>query len=208
VNAYGTHPPTARPIRATARPATGPAPVAEGSDRRDLARLAIRVSALAVGASIVVAAVVGATTLAEARRWLGFSFRAIPARPDIAIGIFANNVRSILGVFGLLAFARLAGRSRDVRTRRWTVRLGELILLGAVTANVVTVGAGLGAYGERMVRALLPHGPVELAAYSLALALYLQDRHRPVRVYYILRVAAVSVALLAVAAALETFVSL
>jgi hypothetical protein len=182
--------------------------VATDSNRRDLARLTIRVSALAVGASIVVAAVVGVAMRAEARRWLGFSFRGIPARPDIALGIFANNLRSILGVFGLLLFARLADRSPDLRTRRWTVRLGELILLGAVAANVVTLGAGLGAYGQRMVRAVLPHGPVELAAYSLALALYLQDRHRPLRVYYIVRVAAVSVALLAVAAALETFVSL
>jgi hypothetical protein len=182
--------------------------VAEGSDRRDLARLAIRVSALAVAGLVVVAAVVGVAMRGDARRWLGFSFRGIPARPDVAVGIFANNLRSILGVFGLLLFARLADRSPDVRARRWTVRLGEMILLGAVTANVVTVGAGLGAYGERMVRALLPHGPVELAAYSIALALYLQDRDRPVRVYYIVRVAAVSVALLAVAAAVETFVSL
>ena len=30
-----------------------------------------------------------------------------------------------------------------------------------------------------MVRAMLPHGPVEVAAYSLALALYLQGRSRP-----------------------------
>ena len=47
-----------------------------------------------------------------------------------------------------------------------------------IAANVLVVGAALGAYGERMVRAMLPHGPVELAAYALALALYLQGRSR------------------------------
>ena len=43
---------------------------------------------------------------------------------------------------------------------------------------MLVVGAALGGYGTRMVRAMLPHGPVELAAYSLALALYLQGRRR------------------------------
>ena len=47
-----------------------------------------------------------------------------------------------------------------------------------IVANVLVVGAGLGAYGARMVRAELPHGPVELAAYALALGLYLQGRRR------------------------------
>ena len=47
--------------------------------------------------------------------------------------------------------------------------LGEALLAAAVAANVIVVGASFGAYGTRMLRAALPHGPVELAAYSLAL---------------------------------------
>ena len=43
---------------------------------------------------------------------------------------------------------------------------------------MLVVGAAIGAYGTRMVGAMLPHGPVELAAYSLALALYLHGRRR------------------------------
>jgi hypothetical protein len=58
-----------------------------------------------------------------------------------------------------------------------------------------------------MLRATLPHGPFELAAYSLALALYLQGRRRPLPVQHVLDVAALSVAVLAVAAALETYVN-
>jgi hypothetical protein len=82
-------------------------------------------------------------------------------------------------------------------------------VLGAgVAANVIVVGAGLGAYGTRMVLAVLPHGPVELAAYALALALYLEGRTRRLALAHILAIAALSVAALALAAGLETFVNL
>jgi hypothetical protein len=56
-----------------------------------------------------------------------------------------------------------------------------------------------------MVRAMLPHGPFEVAAYSLALALYLQGRHRPLPAVRTTRTIAASVALLALAALLEAF---
>ena len=71
---------------------------------------------------------------------------------------------------------------------------------------MIVVGASFGAYGTRMVRAALPHGPVELAAYSLALALYLQGRTRPLPIRHVLAVAALSVSVLALSAVLETFV--
>ena len=95
-----------------------------------------------------------------------------PRAADVAVGIFAHNGRAILGVFGLLLIAQLAARHPDGpgRAQRSILAAGELILAGVILANVLVVGAGLGAYGERMVRADLPHGPVELAAYSLALA--------------------------------------
>jgi hypothetical protein len=82
------------------------------------------------------------------------------------------------------------------------------VLVGAaVAANVIVVGASLGAYGTRMLRATLPHGPFELAAYSLALALYLQGRRWPLPLRLALGVGALSVATLALAAALETYVN-
>ena len=59
-----------------------------------------------------------------------------------------------------------------------------------ILANVLVIGAGLGAYGERMARAELPHGPVELAAYALALALYLQGRRRALPAGRLTKVAA------------------
>ena len=76
-----------------------------------------------------------------------------------------------------------------------------------IAANVIVVGASLGAYGTRMVLAALPHGPVELGAYALALSLYVQGRDRPLPGRLIVAVAALSVAALALAAILETFVN-
>ena len=58
-----------------------------------------------------------------------------------------------------------------------------------------------------MVRAALPHGPVELAAYSLALALYLHGRRRRLPARGVVGVLALSVLTLALAAFLETYVN-
>ena len=173
----------------------------------ELARVAVTVSVVAVAACLCVAVLVAVAAPAQARDWLGFTFPGVAARPAVAVGIFAHNLRSLSGIFVLLIFARLAPRAPDKRTAQLTVRLGELLLAGAITANVVVVGAALGAYRERMMLALMPHGPVELAAYSLALALYRQDRRRNLPAAYVATAGAASVALLALAAVLETWVT-
>jgi hypothetical protein len=173
----------------------------------ELARLAILIGVLTIAACTAVAGAVAIMAPGWARDWLGFKFPGLAARPAVAVGIFAHNLRSLSGVFVLLIFARLAPRAPDGRTARLTVRLGELFLAGAITANVVTVGTAVGAYGGRMVMALMPHGAVELAAYSLALALYLTDRRRNLPAAYVATAGAACVALLAIAAVLETFVT-
>ena len=75
-----------------------------------------------------------------------------------------------------------------------------------IAANLLVVGAALGAYGTRMLRAVLPHGPVELAAFALAIALYLQGRHRAIAVRHLIATGAASLGLLAAAAVLEALV--
>jgi len=208
VNASSTpHPQTALPAGASAPTVTGTPAAPPRSQRLELARLAILIGALAIAASIALAVIVAVAAPAQARDWLGFTFPGVAARPAVAVGIFAHNLRSLSGVFVLLIFARLAPRGPDQRTARLTVRLGELLLAGAITANIVVVGAALGAYRERMVLALMPHGPVELAAYSLALALYRQDRRRNLPAAYVATAGVACVALLAIAAVLETWVS-
>ena len=111
-------------------------------------------------------------------------------------------------MYGLLLIAQLTLRdpAQPRRARRTLQSLGEAVLCGLAAANTVLVGAGLGAYGSRMARAMLPHGPVELAAFSLALALYLQGRHQRLSSSYLIAAAAASAALLAAAAVLETYV--
>jgi hypothetical protein len=208
MNATGTpHPQTASPTAATAPTATAAPETPARLQRLELARLAILIGALAIAACTVLAGVVAMAAPVQARGWLGFTFPGIAARPAVAVGIFAQNVRSLSGVFVLLIFARPASRAPDKRMGRLGVRLGEVIFAGAITANVVVVGAALGAYRERMVMALMPHGPVELAAYSLAIALYLQDRRRNLPAAYVAKAGAACVALLAIAAVLETWVS-
>ena len=59
-----------------------------------------------------------------------------------------------------------------------------------------------------MLRAMLPHGPVELAAYTLTIALYLHGRRQALPARQIAATIATSITLLAIAAVLKTFVTL
>ena len=174
-----------------------------------------RASAVATALTLacgLIAVVVDAGFAAQARRWLAFPFTGIPARPDVAAGIFLHNLRALAAVGGLLLIAQSAQwtASADEPTRASATarRLGEVLLGGAIAANLIIVGASFGAYGTRMLRTALPHGPVELATYSLALALYRQGRTRALPARHMVAVVALSVAMLALAAVLETYVNL
>ena len=136
----------------------------------------------------------------------------VPRRPrprlDVAIGIFAHNPEAS-GVFGLLLVAQLAARSTGPAPRAAGAHdlAGEVILVGAIAANVLVVGAAIGAYGPRMVVAMLPHGPIELAAYSLALGAVPPGPPPSAAPRPRGQGRRASVALLALAAALETWVT-
>ena len=191
-------------------PATRPAGHApERRSAHATALLTVRVAGLLLSATIVIAGATWLLAAAPTRRWLQFPFRGVPGRAGEAVAIFTHNGRVVAGVFGLLLIAQLALRNPDAK---WTVqrslrKLGEALLAGLVAVNVLWVGASVGAYGIRMVRAMLPHGPVELAAYALTLALYLRGRHRIVPTRELVTVGAASVLLLAAAAVLETFIT-
>jgi uncharacterized membrane protein SpoIIM required for sporulation len=82
-------------------------------------------------------------------------------------------------------------------------------LLGLLVAfNAIVVGAALGAHGTRMLTAILPHGPVELAAFTLALALYVRARESRIPARRVAAIAVACVSGLALAAVLETFAAL
>lgn len=170
-------------------------------------------SALATALTLacgLIAVVVHAGFAAQARRWLAFPFTGIPARPDIAARIFLHNLRALAAVGGMILITQSGQwRAHEPTCAPTTARrLGEVLLGGAIVANLIVVGASFGAYGTRMLRAALPHGPVELAAYSLALALYRQGRTRALPTRHMLAVVALSVVMLVLAAVLETYVNL
>lgn len=172
-------------------------------------RPAVAVAAALTFAVCAIAAVVAVVFAAPAREWLAFPFTGVRADLQVAAGIFLHNLCALAAVGGLLLIAqspylgtRAAG-SVHLALRRG----GEGLLAGAVAANVIVIGTSIGAYGARMVRAVLPHGPIELAAYALALALYLQGRHQPLPPRHVLAIAALSTSTLALAAVVETFVS-
>jgi len=181
----------------------------EVSVRGTLAVASRAAGALAVAAGAI-AAVTSVTVASGARRWLAYPFAGIPARPGEAAAIFLHNLRALSALVGLLLVAQSpywAGKADGGPLHRTIRGAGEVLLTAGGSANVIVVGASLGAYGPRMVRAVLPHGPVELGAYALALALYSQGRNQPLPRQHALTVIASSISLLALAAVLETFVN-
>jgi hypothetical protein len=193
-----------------ARPADGRSLLVSPS-MAETVRLASWVAATLTIACGVIALVVHLWFAAAARRWLAFPFPGIPARSSTAAVIFSHNLRALAAVCGLLLIAQSAywngAGAEPGHGHRTLRRLCEALLGAAVAANLVVIGASFGAYGMRMVRAALPHGPVELAAYSLALALYLRGRRRPLPAGRVFAVFALSVLMLALAALLETYVN-
>jgi hypothetical protein len=172
--------------------------------------VAAAVAGALVVATSLTALVVYLAFAASARRWLAFGFTGLPARPAEAANIFRHNICALLAVAGLLVIAQTpywAGETQPGRRHRLVRGAGEVLLGGAVAANVAVVGASFGAYGVRMIRAALPHGPLEFGAFSLALGLYLKGRHQPIRFGLMTLVAAVSVTGLALAALLEVYVT-
>jgi hypothetical protein len=175
------------------------------------AKIAARIAGTLTLAVLAVAAAVHITAVAPASRLLGFHFAGIPARPSVAATVFVHNLHALLAIGGALLVAQmpyLVDRGADPgRTHRMLRVVCEVALTGAVAANVTVIGVSVGAYGTKMTRAALPHGPVELAAYSLALALYIEGRHRALPARNVFVVSALSTSLLAAAAVLETFVN-
>jgi len=155
----------------------------------------------------LVAVVVDVAFAGTVRGWLDYPFSGVPPRLGVAVEIFAHNLRALAGVLGALIVAQAGWRrpGGPSRTQQIIQRLAELVIAGAVAANIIMIGASVGAYGQRMIVAMLPHGPVELGGDVLALALYWQGRRRHLALPDIAAVAAISIGLLAVAAALETF---
>src|SRR5207247_11126993 len=145
---------------------------------RQRARLAVRVSAARRAVIAATGTVIRLVAAAPARGWLDYPFTGVPARLGEAAVIIAHNGRALFGVFGLLLIAQVAlrGPAGPGQVQRALRGAGEALLAGLISANALVVGASLGAYGSRKARAMLPHRPLERAAFAGAIALALHGR--------------------------------
>jgi hypothetical protein len=172
--------------------------------RRD-ARDALVIAAGLSIAVVFVGAIVAAFGANDARRTLALPFAGVAPTAGSAWSIFATNARLLVLV---LAAALLAGSpwalARGLPATGLLAALDTVLAL-TVALNTLLVGIALGAYGERMVAALVPHGPLEVGSFALALATYRRARHEWIAAADLLRIAAICATGLAAAAALETF---
>lgn len=180
--------------------------------RRCLLRRGIRVAGTTTAIVLAVALACRLLFAEQAREGLAFGFDPPASGVRTAWQTLSVNLQVASICFcGALTVCHL-GQTLGRRAESWRVLLYcaavvvyDFTIVFVYVANVVIVGVSLGAYGGRMVRALLPHGPVELFAFSLALGVYLVARQRGIRLVPALRAGMAVVGLLALAAALETW---
>jgi hypothetical protein len=177
-------------------------------DPRSLARIAGIASAI----TAIIAAAVALTIAGQVRRWLGFGFAGVPPRIGEAGSILLDNGRFVLGLGAAALLAQLIVRGTRAKKPTDAIRMlaplsiaVDAVVLLAVLVNVALVGVAVGAYGGRMLVALLPHGPFEVCAYCIAANLFINARRRPIARREWLTAGLVCAGMLTLAAVLETF---
>jgi hypothetical protein len=112
-----------------------------------------------------------------------------------ACEIALNNVRVTA-----LPLAAAIVVSRHPRLRL----VADSVLVVLLVVNAVLVGAAVGGYGFALARAIVVHGMLELTAFSLVGAVYLQARRAPLGLAHVVPPAVLAWLVLIVAAAFET----
>ncbi len=158
------------------------------------------VAGAAVGiTSLVAVAVVVTGGRPAARDYFALPFPGPSRQGGEVAQIAAHNGRYALGVMLACLAVQAAPLMRPVL---------DVVLAGLLGLNAGLIGLAWGAYGTQLLRALILHGTVELAAFAVCGGAYLRARRDrlPVRD---LALAAVGCAVLLIAAAgVETYVSL
>jgi hypothetical protein len=169
-----------------------------------------RACAAATASVALVAAIVALWFAPAARASLGWTFPGTVPTLAGALDIFTTNLWQLGGILAatLVVQAPWIAGGRGQRPGgpwRATRLLCDVVGAYAALSNLLVIGVGVGAYGGRMLHALLPHGPIELAAFAQAAALYLDARRGHLAAAPAVRRAAAAALTLALAAALETF---
>jgi hypothetical protein len=142
----------------------------------------------------------------QARRLLSVHFAVIPDQPGEAVTIWLDNSRLVLGV---AAWTILTGLLRTVTSEDQTPRVlmplwvGDALLGLWVLATILTAGVLLGAYGAVQARAFWPYAPVEVSAWALLIATYIDTRRSRAGARRVLACLVTVEGLLAIAAVLE-----
>ena len=113
-----------------------------------------------------------------------------------AVAIFANNARVLVAPFALWALGFASSRAG-----RWA---GDVIVLGLTAINTVYFGVELGRWGTQLAP-YVPQLPLEWVALTIATAAWLEARTASTNRVHMARLACAVVALLASAAAVETW---
>ncbi len=163
-----------------------------------------RVAAALTAGTLAIALAVRLVAAADARDLLGFTFPGVPNRLGEAGAILLNNARVLIAILAACLARKVAGGIAGVGGRA-AASVCDLVLLVGCGFQVLLTGAAIGAYGSRILAAIAAHGPFELAAFSLALGLYLEARRDDLAPRRLLIVAALSLACLAVGALLEAY---
>lgn len=171
---------------------------------------ATRLAAALLGVTGLTAVAVHGVAADEAREVLGFTFDGVPPRLSESVDIFANNVGVLGAVLAACGTAQIAHHAAPAGWERGLFRAMTLIcdaaLITGCAMNVLLIGTAFGAYGRRTLEGALAHGPFELAAFSLVLALYWAGRRERLGAWRVTIVALASVLALAIGALLEVFV--
>lgn len=165
--------------------------------------LCVSTAIVAGAAMILVATAAGLVVVLEAapllRSELNFTFAGVPRTTPTAISIAAHN--AAIAAAPLLAAA--AHPHAAVRMRQWVT--AGLVLLVAI--NGAAVGLVVGAYGRQALVALVPHGPIELLAFSIAGGAFMQACQQPLSRGALLAASAISIALVTGAAVVEILIT-
>jgi hypothetical protein len=161
----------------------------------------MRASASVASALLATVAVVAGVVLlggfeSDARAFLRFDFRGTE---ETGFEIAAQNARLVAAV---LLGAAVLPRFREGRL------VFDVAAVWILVGNAALIGFAIGAYGARTVRALALHGPLELAAISLAGGVYVEARNGELGASVLFVVAMVCAGLLLAAGAIETSVQI
>lgn len=170
-------------------------------DMKALGRLFAALLSIVAAVALVTAVCAGGPV----RALLGFGFGHVRRDAAAALSIFDNNIELLCVPLAMAVILQARRQLERPRGRRQYTLFCDVVAIAPAIKNAIIVGLAVGAYGTRMVLAMLPAGPVEIAAFAVAGYVYLASRNAttPTRLRTLAWPAVAAVVLLAAAAAVE-----